>query len=241
METFTGKLSKIAPSKLIDQRNDDQMDSFFLVLGLIYNDLKGLVLFYNLFLEKYEVPDKEVEPNCHSGEYEGVKKQLDRLVIAFLSEMFIFLEKSHDVLHTAKFQVLVNKSLDSDQKKQWDSIIGYLKKDQGKSTRSFLSKIAEIRSNVAYHYDHSLSELKKSFRKFFFSGAGNSFQEKAYYSMGESMRDTRFYYADAAVQQYLQDKLGAGDDEFQKIPKIVEDINQVFSCLLRVYLKLKSK
>ena len=68
-------------------------------------------------------------------------------------------------------------------------------------------------------------------------------QSKAYYSIGSRMEDTRFYYCDAAVQEYLKEHLtiDPGQSHFSDIVAIVENMNQAIAGLLHQYISYKKQ
>jgi len=45
MKEFNGNLEKIEPRKIIDIKNQHDLDAFFLVLGMIFNDKKVYCFF----------------------------------------------------------------------------------------------------------------------------------------------------------------------------------------------------
>jgi len=60
-QEFKGELRHIEPSRLIREDTNDLLARFFLVLAVIYNDIKGLTLFEKLVVGTYrKVEPKEV-------------------------------------------------------------------------------------------------------------------------------------------------------------------------------------
>ena len=228
MKEFSGKRSDISPRLLINIDKEDSVQSFFLILGLIFNDLKGLIFFQKFIEDNYRKPDAS-ETSAHAGEYNGLIAQADKLIIATVGEFFNFIEKNRPVLTNIKFLLLV-KELAPENQLRWTDLT---KMEMGSTV---LSKIARIRSNVTFHYDHSMEELRRGFINSFFQTSKELPQHKrAYYSLGDSMENSRIYYSDAAAQDYINSLLNI--DERKQIRFAVDEMNHTIQGLLRIYLK----
>ncbi len=71
----------------------------------------------------------------------------------------------------------------------------------------------------------------------FFSKDDMVQHNKAYFYLGTNMQSTRFYYADAAVQSYMDSVLTKADA--QLVMKTINNMNMTLQVLLRAYLKNK--
>src|SRR3990167_7328114 len=142
---FPGNLEDISPRHLIDENNKNDIQSFFLILGLIFNDLKGLIFFQKFIEDNYRKPEIN-EVSAHAGEYGGLIAHADRLLIATVGEFFKFIEENISVLNSVPFLLLLKKSNNPDYKNTWNDLV--------KLSNGFtvLSKIARVRSNVTFHY-----------------------------------------------------------------------------------------
>lgn len=204
MDKFTCDLESIQSSKIIDKSNVDDIDNLFLSLGLIFNDLKGIILFNDLIKRNYKKPIPG-EINAHAGEYAGIQLQIVKLSVALIDEFFIVLEKNKDTIKSFKFQ-LIEKGLNKELKNKWTNILT-LALNPNNSSTSYLSKIARVRSNITYHYDHSGTQLRNSFIKRFFDSPKDESNKKAYYSMGGTIETTRYFYCDAVIHEYINEHL----------------------------------
>ncbi len=233
LKEFSGKLEKIDPGLLIDKDKKDDIKSFFLVLGLIYNDIKGLIFFQKFIKDNYRKPDID-EVSVHMGEYSGLIIQINKLLIATVGEFFIFIEKNRSVLNHQYFLSLIKK-LDSQNISDWNNLV---RPDDNKSL--ILSKIGKLRSNLTFHYDHSLTELRSGFIRSFFSDRKKLTQHKhAYFSLGDTMENTRMYYSDAALDDYICSLLDTNDKT--SISIAIDRMNHTIYGLLSVYIKSISK
>lgn len=225
---FLGALEEISPKLLVDEKKKTDIQSFFLILGLIFNDLKGLVFFQKFIEDNYRKPDIN-EISAHAGEYNGLIAQADKLLIATVGEFFKFIEENKSVLNSIPF-LLLTKKLDSDNKYRWNDLVS-----MGDGS-TVLSKIARVRSNVTFHYDNSMEELRRGFIDSFFIKRKDLIHHKrAYYSLGNNMENTRIYYSDAAAQDYIHSLLGV--DDRVMIRKAIDGMNHTIQGLLQVYLK----
>jgi hypothetical protein len=239
MKEFTGNLRKIKPDNLMKKDMASDYDSFFLVLALIYNDLKDLLYFSNTFHKEHRQPalDGTEEPSPHLGEWSAVNDHLMRLMVSFISEFLIFLEKNMVVIKTIQFMAFEQR-LPIEVRNDWNNIIKVL---NDKKPTDFLSRIARVRSNIAFHYDQSLKELRSGFVDHFFDSPKNKYNQKAFYSLGDSMETTRFYYADAAAGAFLKKQLLSSGDYYKETKDLVKKMNTTISYMLQSYLKEKSK
>jgi hypothetical protein len=225
---FSGELKDISPKHIIDQDNKKDIQSFFLILGLIFDDLKGLIFFQKVIEDNYRKPDVN-EVSAHAGEYNGLIAQTERLLIATVGEFFKFIEENEVVLTSTNF-LLTLKKLSLEKRNRWNDLVSF-----GDGS-TILSKIARIRSNVTFHYDNSMEELRRGFINSFFSNRKDLIQHKrAYYSFGNTMENTRMYYSDAAAEDYIHALLGTEDRI--AIREAINGMNHTIQGLLRVYLE----
>ncbi len=202
---FKGDLQEIDPKRLINPRASDDFENFFLTVGLIFNDLKGLTILDRTFREVYRpLSSTELEVSPHAGEFAGISTQIYKLYAGIINEFIDFLEKNSAVINTHEFNDIVNK-LPFKIKARWFEIVNIAESKRKKTyqTSAFATSLMLIRHNVGYHYFQSGDSLRQSFVKRFFEKPKDVSNRRAYYSLGTSMQDTRFYYVDAAVQEYI--------------------------------------
>jgi len=239
MDKFTCDLESIQPSKIIDKSNVDDVDNLFLSLGLIFNDLKGIILFNDLIKKHYEKPIPG-EINAHAGEYAGIQLQIVKLSVALIDEFLKVLEKNKSTVNSFKFK-LIEKGLNKELKNKWTNILA-LALNPNNNSNSYLSKIARVRSNITYHYDHSGTQLRNSFIKRFFNTPKDESNKKAYYSMGGTIETTRYFYCDAVIHEYINEHLKIESlDYVEKTNKLTRDMSMVIVNLMKSYYKHKNK
>lgn len=242
-QEFKGELRHIEPHRLIKEEVDDIVANFFLVLGVVYNDLNGLILFEKLIIDTYRKEQPE-EVSVQVGNLGGIFTQINKLIVSNIREFFDFLKENEKVLLSIEFKEVLLKT-NKDIQNRWEGITDFA---FGRSLNSseFTKYLILIRNNVAFHYNQSGKELKKSFCNYFYKKEKFGTNNLAGYSIGEKIEDTRFFYADAAVQEYMgltkNDKPGGFDLKYKKeISGIMFDMNFAISRLLKAYLKNRPK
>ena len=209
-------LKKISPSRLVGDEKDS-MEDFFLVLAVIYNDLKGLIHLEKDYMDNHEQPTSGT-PSAYLGEWNGMTTQLYKILAGLVNEFFVFLKAHESLYGQPKFRLMILKMSPS-LRAQWDGILdAALERPDSKKPGTLGYRLMRIRNDVAFHYYNSEKVLRTAFKEFF----GDETQpngDYAYYSFGENMQDTRMYYADAAVQRYLM-KMASE----QKVPNYTADV-----------------
>ena len=164
-QEFKGELKYIEPYRLIKEDKDDPFARFFLVLAVIFNDLKGITLFEKLVIDKYR-KEKPEEVSVQVGELGGIFTQIGKLFIGNIREFFDFLKENKKVLLTMEFKEILlktNKNIQNRWEDITDIAFGRLP-----SSSDFTKHLILIRNNVAFHYNQSGKELKKSFCSYFY-------------------------------------------------------------------------
>jgi hypothetical protein len=239
---FEGQVDKIDPKLLIDtNRQQKDLDAFFLVLAVIYNDLKGLIFFQVLLKEVYEIPD-QTQPSYHLGEYGGLFVQLHKINISLINEFFAFLQKNEEVIGSTEFMLILN-GINTKVKEEWRDIVHVAFEKQG-TMSDFAKALVKIRHNVGFHYNQNLKNLEKAFLSRF-SRKSDFLSKFAFYAQGSTMEDTRYFYADAAVGEYLTmvvkeiNNSNMTLESFLKneLGPITRKMNSVLTALINEYLR----
>lgn len=229
-------LRYIDPAKLLKNGKNDKVDDFFLVLGVIYNDLKS-IFFYVISLEDKFKAVATGKISSDNGEYGGQKGHLLRLLFGTVHEFFIFLKENEDAIETHEFIIIYNK-LPAKLQKQWDILVGLSKERVIKNDDPFAKSLMIIRSNVSFHYN--LKQIREGYRECFFSDEKNFANKKAYYSIGETMRETRFYYCDAAANRSMKsiaEKRMGYQECTESLMDATSMMNFTIMNLLKIYIK----
>ena len=245
-EEFSGVLDDISPRLLVE--DGQPLDDFFLVLSLIFNDLKGLLLWQNTLEDVYR-PAPDSEKSAHAAEMAGMQMQLYRLLSGLIREFLAFLNENSEIVKSPAFQRILLR-LSSDNRILWDDLSRVALGGEAQTKSTFAHSLMLIRHNIGFHYDQTRKEFRNSFNSFFKTAPRTIFNERAYFSLGKTMKGTRFYYADAAVKEYITQQaakitIGSSEEKmtfdlhFAKLREMVGDMNNVIQALLLHHISLK--
>ncbi len=224
MKYFYDYFLKLTPYLEFDpnafiENNDipQQLCNFILALSLAYNDYKYYNVTYNMLLKSE--PDNLKERTSVCGEYAGIKFHLIRLHIAFAHELLKLVETNKDILQHPFFKETI-RMISKKARESWDIILEAALPEKVPEKTSNL--LARIRNKTVFHYD--AKELFAGYKKGFFED-GKTLQN-ACISIGNTLENVRFYFADVAVQGYLEKGLDIDTKHFiAELEKIMRGIN----------------
>lgn len=186
----------VSPQLLV-RHASDELGRFFLALALAFNDLKGLVLL-DQYLSAVGRPDP-TDWTSHAGQWRGVAVQMHRWIGGVIHEVMVLIKNNRRTVRGKEMQALVSQ-LGSDSSGAWTELVDAALDTSGNASQLLL----RIRNSAAFHYD--AKSLVQGFMKQFIADAASAPTEAnraPQYSIGVDMDGTRFFYADAAVQQTM--------------------------------------
>jgi hypothetical protein len=224
MKYFDDYFSKLSPYLEFDPNafvgNKDvpqHLCNFILALSLAYNDYKFYNVSYDMLLKSGPANLKERTSVC--GEYAGVKFHLIRLHIAFAHELLKLVEANKDILQHPFFKETL-RMLSKKARESWNIILEAALPEKVPEKTSNL--LARIRNKMVFHYD--AKELFAGYKKGFFEN--DKTIQNACISLGNTLENARFYFADLAVQGYLEKGLDIDTSSFiAELEKIMRGIN----------------
>lgn len=246
-------LKKNLPNVLIPETKindeDDDLRDFFLTLGLIFNDLKGLITINGTIKEIYKKPDNS--PNGHLGEYIGIDLQILKYIQGVLLEALLYLQHKNSIFISGEVQNLI-RATPLHIQIVWDLLhrVATGKSIDDKRFKKYEAlkpMLHTIRNHISFHYQHEVGKprLIDGFRKFFFEGLEGVNEESrssAYRSTSSNWDDSRFYYSDAALQAYFIQLYG-GDIQAKEYNELLLGVNsaiiEALNNLLIEYHKTK--
>lgn len=212
--------------------------NFILTLSLIWNDLKNLMVFLE-HVRSIEPKDiiidhpKDMPITPLWGEISGVKIHIEKLFIALMFELFKLINECNGIIESKSFNVIY-KQMSRNSRFARDILFKYArgkaqpKTDLGKA-------LLMVRHKIANHYDKN--EIFKGYKRKFMTH-----ENTPYISRGNNMLEQRFYFADAAAQDYylnFQEKVTA--DEFYKNVNLIKDsINFAIKDVVEKYIQKRS-
>ncbi|HKI79726.1 MAG TPA: hypothetical protein VKA26_14390 [Ignavibacteriaceae bacterium] len=224
MEYFNKSFSQLADLESFDPQSfmpdgkvSKEICGFILTLALIYTDIKKLIIFYEAIFESK--PKGEFKLQKDWGEYTGLARFLDRHNISILHELFNFIKKEKNLLEDEFIKSLV-QALNKDARLAWQALIdASLEK---LSSNKFSKDLMFIRNKITFHYDSKI--VLKGFEHFIEHG---QITKKAFISRGSNLAQSRFYFADAAAENYLISLSNPDDleDFFKQVRDNIKKIN----------------
>ncbi len=195
-----------------------------LCAALLYNDIKNTIVIINLLHASR--PTGEMSYTREWGEYTGRDMHIFRHHVGILHELFQFMESNIETINTRLFQEIISQ-MSLKARDAWGSLVEA--SISIKPVGSFGNLLVRMRNQVSFHYDSR--QIGIGFRKHFFKK--NKVSEQAFVSKGISMEETRFYFADAAVQDYINLLLGNDNEAFQnEIKNFMNEISFSFYQLI---------
>jgi hypothetical protein len=169
---------------------------FVLALAVIHNDYKDLVLAYAL-LTDVQPPEPE-KISADRGQFAALQIHVIRLHVSLVHELCRLIDRqAHVVQHPAFLDVI--RRLDRRAREKWQSLVnaaGTKPKDD-----ELTKVLLLLRNQTSSHIDPE--EISRGYRHAFVK-----LGKKPYVSRGATLKNTRFYFADAAVTAYLVELVG---------------------------------
>jgi hypothetical protein len=178
---------------------DEMVCGFALALALHANDAKVLLGLTNAMIDQSPKFEKICE---EMGEYFGQKSYLHRLTFSQLHELhFIFAERRYMYVSTHPLFKETLENMTPASRRDWDALV---EMSLDKRNAVFMW-FKGLRDGLGFHYIQ-FRKLSHWFRKWtgqLKPGGTAATQEGAYISIGRSVKTTRYYFADAAVSEWM--------------------------------------
>ncbi len=199
MNLYQNELKQLAALESFDanlftpcSKDDKKICGLILSFAVAFNDLKDVAMAIRFL--KAVTP--EVNPNIspEKGQHGGLGVHLMRIEAGIIKELMVLIEDNKSVIESAPFSKLTRK-LSSGARNAWQTVLAVaFQKDITHPMARFLLM---VRNKIAFHYDPK--EISRGY-SLAFSQSSNLIP---YVSRGNSMPETRFYFADAAAEKYL--------------------------------------
>jgi len=206
-----------------------------LSLALAYNDLRdttqGVIYLSGLQDGLGRSPTPKL------GLVAGWKNTLTRIQFGFVRELLCLLVENQEAVESPKFQELIRK-LSPRVRESWSSLLDAVNE---RDTKNPMTKtLIRIRNKVAFHYE--AGELGRGYSSAFLSGTKSPGYTVPFVSRGSVMHETRFYFADAAAQAYMVDRVSDRDAaEFvHAVGELLSDINLALYHLITTFINSRS-
>jgi hypothetical protein len=207
MPGFREECEHLAPLETFDPaafREDtsvpQELCNFVLALALIFNDCKDAV-YAHVVLAGLK-PERRQRSRLW-GAVAGAQLHADRAVAGVVHELFELIRANDtgDVIRHPFFVSLV-QNLPASSREGWAALTAVARGDQ--PTDPFGKRLMLLRHKVSFHYD--AKALFAGYTQHFLGPSRED--ERAYISRGNSMRESRFFFADAAATGYFSHLIG---------------------------------
>ena len=207
---------------LSDDKPIQDVCNFVLSLAVAYNDLKDLLWVLH-FLRRAR-PDKNELITRYRGEYSGFVNHAAKLLLSTFNELVQLLEENQPLFAHDLFQKCV-KQLPKEARVCWNGLVAVA---TGKEVEhKFMRRVFHtVRNKVSFHYA-DLKAINSGFRLRFTDQIRSVKDKTPYASLGKSAMESRFYFADALVESYVNHQIGEDSViEFAgKMSDLTEQIN----------------
>jgi len=238
-------LTRLNPLETFDKNvflgnNDYSQDlcNFILSLSLIWNDMKNIRVFYETVIdlkpkENISTDPKEMPKTPFWGEIAGIEVYLEKLFIALIHELFKLIKESQNVVDSICFSSIC-KQLNKSHRESWFLLKSYAFGKDDKKT-ALGKALLMVRHKITNHYDKN--EIFKGYNNKFISG-----NDIPYISRGNNIYQERFYFADAAAQEYYrsqQDRM-INNDFYENVKIILINIDVSIQSIILTFINRRS-
>lgn len=211
-------------------KNEQEVCDFVLALAVAYNDFKD-VLWASSNLAAYRPQTSHLSPAY--GQWTGMSLHITRLLHSLILEICQLIKENKKPRRHALFLKTYNK-MSRENRKRWDSLVEFA--NTGTSQDELMKFLLVIRNAISFHYKDT-KFIGRGFEKFF--NGTDMGRDAAYASRGMSLRETRFYFGDAALQggfELLGEKLPPAMVD-EKLGALAKDINKTLFALINLFVQ----
>lgn len=183
-----------------DEKHSQEYCNFILALALIWNDNKDLNLYFDFVhaakpREKSSGKIAELSITSLWGEIAGHQIHLEKLLVALVHELFKLIRESNEILSSPSFKQMLSQ-VQRTNREAWGTIVEFAN-GKAESKTPFGKALLMIRHKIANHYEPK--EIYKGYKTKFLEHDNIPFISRGY-----NMPEHRFYFADAAAQEYYR-------------------------------------
>jgi hypothetical protein len=189
LETFNPKVF------IAENKEDQEVCNFVLMLALINNDFKDLLWSYQ------QLNACKLDPipplSSYNGQCAGMRSHLTRLSHSLFCELAQLIDRNPEAINHPLF-LETFRQLNKQNKVLWEQLLVYSKGGPNSEIKELRGISLLIRNNISFHY-YQPKFLSQGYKDFFSRNSGPENRD-AFISRGNSLQSSRFYFADAAVE-----------------------------------------
>lgn len=237
MKTFQEECSELAQLETFDPlafqadgKVHQDLCNFMLALALIYNDCKNLI--YAYIVTAQSRPEGGFRRNRLWGALSGVQFHIFRTVISLLHELFNLIRDNMSILQQPFFKSVV-RQIDPQARKAWETVVTVALGNKPSDTLG--KSLLLVRNKMSFHYDGKA--IFKGYCYHFLQS--EHLDQRAFISRGNSMKESRFYFADAAATGYLRSIVRQKNIEelIIKIVDLLGPVNYSLMAIVNTYIQ----
>src|SRR5580704_11879145 len=116
--------------RIVSKQGVDRFSMLMLALALIFNDLKGILLFFE-FIKPSRPPGNEF--SAHAGEWMGLELQIHRLSMGLIHELFELLRAFEEEVTSTEMDALL-RTATTELQSRWSDLVRVAKEKEKKNT-----------------------------------------------------------------------------------------------------------
>jgi len=178
-----------------DEKVPQSICSFVLALAVIHNDCKDTMYAFVL-LQQFR-PKHPPAKTREWGAFWGLEHHIYRVMFGILHELFDLVKDNRSLLDE-KFMKGVVTQLGSDARDAWQTVVDVAL--EATPNNEFGRALLLVRNKVVFHYDPKA--IYKGYCRHFLDPM--KLDDRAYISRGLSMKESRFFFADAVGLGYVR-------------------------------------
>ena len=216
-----------------DDKDEQEVCNFILMLALAHNDFKDI--FWAL-RQINKIHPKKTRVTTYCGQIGGMYSHLMKLSIAHLCELANSIKNNIDVLNKPLFKKVLSY-VKGENIEYWSSLVGFA---QGESDTELKRILIRIRGNITFHYHPK--EIASGYKSFMDDETINKDFRNPYISRGNNWLESRFYFADAAVQGSISKlKTDYKLDMLDDVKKIIDRMNIALYHIVERFCQIRGK
>jgi hypothetical protein len=188
----------------------EPMGSFVLLLAAVFNDLKGAAYVVERLRDAFSKAGGRLD---WRGQLSGMVGQTSRVLAGVLRELMDAIKEHRDIVDSAEFATLLRR-MPVASRTAWQRVRLTALELVSSGGDSDLLLLVKIRGAFAFHY--SERALVKGYERSFVTHRDRPNHDRAVLSDGNRMEATRFYFADAAIEDGLHALTELDADQLQR-------------------------
>ncbi|GEM_PF-2041477 len=201
-----------------------------IAMASVYNDLKDYSWMLTILEEGFESTSEVSGPQ---GQYSGMSVFVAKKMISVIHEFLILIDENKKALELPFFRYILRGVADSNLT-HWNDLKKIAingKANQSSKNKNTLNALLRIRNNVGSHY-YSVKNFYSGFQNYAASESSS-----IYTSFGDTLMQTRFYFADAAVEHIMRRQTDLSELKIDDLMSYTKSMNRSLRFIVESFLE----